>query len=251
MRGMLVNLRRTLPIVGLLAGAALLATVVACGGGDNDDSTPTTASSVAPSSSSTATSEPPSPTSTPTEVPTPTATPTPYDGAVARFRFPRLGIDAPVDALGVNAKLELDTPHGGRENTAVGWYDQNADTKGLFVGTRPGWGGNAFFSAHVYYINRSACPNNPLSCPAPFQKLMQAVEGDDVYVSMANGTEYHYKVLYKKRYTRDNVPMGDLISPPEKPEGKEWITMMTCGGSLDASGVEYVSRDVVVAERVS
>jgi hypothetical protein len=45
--------------------------------------------------------------------------------------------------------------------------------------------------------------------------------------------------------------MGDIIAGKGKAEGKEWITMITCGGSLDASGLEYLSRDVVVAERIS
>ena len=68
---------------------------------------------------------------------------------------------------------------------------------------------------------------------------------------MADGTEYKYKVISKKQYSRNNIPMGEIINPPQKPAGKEWITMITCGGALDSSGLEYVSRDVVVAERVS
>ena len=68
---------------------------------------------------------------------------------------------------------------------------------------------------------------------------------------MENGTEYKYKVISNKQYGRDTIDMGAIISPPQQPKDKQWITMITCGGALDASGLEYVSRDVVVAERVS
>jgi hypothetical protein len=228
----------------MVLGATALG-LVACGGGDSAKPTPT-----GTSAATAATETAPAPTSTPTIVPTPTATPTPYNGAVARFKFPKLNVDAPVEALGVNARGELDTPHSGHENTDVGWYDQSL-VKDYGVGAKPGWGSNAFFSAHVYYISSKVCPNNPMACPAPFQKLTQAAVGDDIYIDMDDGTEYHYTVISRNRYTRDNVPMGALINPPERPAGKEWITMMTCGGTLDSTGLEYLSRDVVVAERVT
>jgi len=170
---------------------------------------------------------------------------------VSRFKYAKFGIDAPIDPLATNAAGELDTPRSGRENTAVAWYDQTLEKDGYFIGTKPGWGGNAVFSAHVYYISSVACPNNPRSCPGPFQKLAQAVAGDELSVVMENGTEYKYKVLSNAQYSRNDVPMGDIVGGKGKPDGKEWITMITCGGSLDASGLEYASRDVVIAERVS
>ena len=68
---------------------------------------------------------------------------------------------------------------------------------------------------------------------------------------MENGQEYRYKVISKAQYPVATIDMGKVISPPNRPDGKQWITMITCGGALDASGLEYTSRDVVVAERVS
>jgi hypothetical protein len=224
-----------------LVGALVLLAAAACG--DDDDKGKATAAPTSETST-------PSASATPTTPPTPTATPTPFNGKVARFKYARFGIDAPVDALATNSQGELDTPHAGRENTAVAWYDQDLETK-YFIGTKPGWGGNAIFSAHIYYISSAVCPSNPRACPGPFQKLSQATEGDEISVVMENGTEYTYKVIKKERFSLSDIPMGDVISGKGKPEGKEWITMITCGGSFDASGVEYTSRDVVVAERVS
>ena len=236
---------RTFSLLTLALGAVVLLAGIACGG-DDPKPTPTTAASETASLSATG-----SATGTATAPPTPTATPTPFNGGVVRFKYSRFGIDAPIDPLATNALGELDTPKAGKENTAVAWYDQTLEKQGYFIGTKPGWGGNAVFSAHVYYISSAACPSNPRSCPGPFQRLAQATEGDEISVVMENGAEYKYKVIKKNQYTVANVPMGDVVGGAGKPEGKEWITMITCGGSLDASGLEYTSRDVVVAERIA
>ena len=45
------------------------------------------------------------------------------------------------------------------------------------------------------------------------------------------------------------MDMGAIIWPKEKADYDEWVTLITCGGELDATGQEYVSRDVVVAKR--
>ena len=230
-----MNRARIIPFLLVALATALLATSVACGGSEDE------AAAASPTEAATA---------APTLPPTPAATATPFKGGVARFKYPRFNIDAPVDAMATNAEGQLDTPSKGKENTTVAWYDQTLDSK-YRVGDRPGWGGNAIFSAHVYYISDKACPSNPRSCPAPFQKLAHANVGDDISVVMENGIEYKYKVIKKDQYHRDNVPMGDIVNGAGKPAGKEWITMITCGGSLDSTGLEYTSRDVVIAERVS
>ena len=66
---------------------------------------------------------------------------------------------------------------------------------------------------------------------------------------MANGQEYRYRVFRKQRYDVTTIPMGDLISAPEKPEGAEWITLITCGGEWNAGRAEYDHRTLVRAVR--
>lgn len=211
---------RTLSLAVFALGAILLVAGVACSGGDAQEPDPTPT----PTEAATAT---PVPTRTPP--PTPTATPTPFDGAVARIKIPRFNVDAPIEELAINARNELDTPKD--ENKSVGWY---------YIYDKPGWSGNAIFSAHVYYH----------SIPAPFVSLAKSVEGDEIFVVMEDGTEYRYTVISNKRYHRDDVPMGDIIWPKEKADYDEWVTLITCGGELDSTGQEYVSRDVIVAKRV-
>lgn len=208
-------------LIGVLALTSL-AVATACGGGDDDDAeaaaeTPTVASPTVAA------------TSTPAAAPSPTATPTPFDGRVARFKMAKFNIDAPIEELQLDASNVMETPQD--ENTAVGWYD---------IYDKPGWGGNAIFSAHVYYHND----------PAPFVSLAKSEAGDIVEVVMEDGTSYTYEVFSNTRYHRDTIPMGDLIWPKEKADYDEWITLITCGGELDSTGWEYLSRDVVVAKRI-
>ncbi len=218
---MSVKIPRRLSIAGLLGGVLLVLLVAACsGGGSSKKASPT---ATQPSATATATG-------TPTQVPTPTATPTPYDGDVDRFMIPSLGVDAPVENLGVHPSNTMETPTP--ENTDVGWYH---------FWDRPGWDGNAVFSAHVYWEN----------VPAPFQKLDSLTNGAEIDIEMNNGQVYKYQVISKNRYNRDTIPMGDIIWPKNRPAGEQWITMITCGGQLDSTGWEYLSRDVVVAKRIA
>ncbi|MCC7366151.1 MAG: class F sortase [Dehalococcoidia bacterium] len=222
-----MNLPRFSPLAALLAGAVVFV-AAACGGDDKDGE----AVAQTPDATATATATPSATaTATPTQVP-PTATPTatPFAGKVARFSMPRFGIDAPIEELGLTADNYMDTPKD--TNRSVGWYH---------IYDRPGWDGNAIFSAHVYYHN----------VPAPFVNLAKSVEGDQVSVTMENGQVYTYEVISKARYHRDTIPMGEIIWPPNRPANEQWITMITCGGELDSTGQEYVSRDVVVAKRIS
>ncbi len=211
---------RTVSLAVFALGAILLVAGVACSGGDDDkkeESTP------APTEAATNTATP-----TNTPPPTPTATPTPFNGKVARLKIPRFNVDAPIEELAINSRNELDTPKD--TNRSVGWY---------YIYDKPGFGGNALFSAHVYYH----------SIPAPFVSLAKSAVGDKITVQMENGTEYTYSVISNKRYNRDTIDMGAIIWPTEKADYDEWITLITCGGELDSTGQEYISRDVIVAKR--
>ncbi len=216
-----MKLVRTISLAVFALGALLLVVGVACSDGGDEKQEAAPAATEATASPETAT-----PTNTPR--PTPTATPTPFNGKVARLKLPRFNVDAPIEDLAINSRNELDTPKD--TNKSVGWY---------YIYDKPGFGGNALFSAHVYYHNT----------PAPFVSLAKSVEGDKIVVQMENGTEYAYTVISNKRYDRDSMDMGAIIWPKEKADYDEWVTLITCGGELDATGQEYVSRDVIVAKR--
>lgn len=216
----------------MLAVAMLFA--IACGGDDDDDATTATAIATNGTEAAASATATLTPTSGPTEPPT--ATPTPFDGAVATIRIPELGVTSKIESLGLAPGTnQLDTPHDPL-NTA--WYEEYG---------RPGWGHNSVFSAHVDYY-----PN----IIGPFNKLTELEAKDQIVVEMEDGTEYTYEVFSNRRFDVDTIPMGELIWPEDlKPEGEEWITLITCGGEftpfngVDGPG-EYRQRDVVIAKLV-
>jgi hypothetical protein len=185
----------------------------------------------------------PTPTASPTSVPSPTAlpsptpTPTPFDGKIARMVAPALGIDHAIEEIGLLPNNQLDVPRDG--NNKIGWY---------YIYDKPGYGKNAVFSAHYYYRFK----------PGPFANLYKAKPGDLITIQMENGPAYVYEVFFFQRYDVNTIPMGDLIAGvvggTARPEGEEWITLLTCGGrfvATQANGLgEYLDRDVVVARRI-
>ena len=236
-----------MPLALFIVGCVSFLVAVACGGDDAKPATP------APTQEQAAATDTPTTTNTatprPTSTSTPTPSPTPYNGAVRKLKIPKFNVDAPIEELAVNSRGELDTPHN--ENKDVAWYyiydkpgrvnqDNLAGWSTFGQYKQPPAKGNAIFSGHIYYHD----------IPAPFVSLSRTAIGDDVSVVMEDGREYKYKVIQKNRYNRDTIDMGQVIWPKSKPEDKEWLTMITCGGALDSTGQEYVDRDVVIAERV-
>ncbi len=194
--------------------------------------------------------EQPSPTAAATSAPEATATatattapePTPYDGTPVIMRIPALGVEAPIEAIGLVAgRNQLDVP----APRNVGWYD---------IYDKPGFGTSSLYSAHKDY--------HP-DIRGPFHALTDIEEGDRIVVVMDDGREYVYEVFFQRRYVTGEMPMHDLIWPhraedPElrRPAGEEWITLYTCGGEFVSYDGEsggpgyYVHRDVVIARLV-
>lgn len=155
-----------------------------------------------------------------------------YDGRVSRLKLPKFGVDSVVEYIGILPNNQLDVPKDPRQ---TGWYE---------IYDKPGFPGNAVFSAHVDYFP---------DIIGPFNKLSQSDIGDTVIVTMEDGREYRYKVIFVARYNVDTIPMGDIVWPQDRPATAEWVTLITCGGEFRPTSVsgagEYLQRDVVVAER--
>jgi len=224
---------RRIAIVSFGAGLVLLVfgLFVGLGGSDDPEEAEVATFDLVPTSTNT-----PRATNTATATPTelPTATPTPFAGSVARLQIPRFDVDSLIENIGLSSTNELETPD---DPLNTGWYD---------IYDRPGWGGNAVFSAHVDYY-----PN----IRGPFYNLAKIEAGDEVVVVMEDGTTYRYEVVRKQRYDVSSIPMGDIIWPPDRPQGEEWVTLITCGGrfqSYSGNGGpgQYLDRDVVVARRL-
>lgn len=169
----------------------------------------------------------------PTDVPSPTPTPTPFDGAVARMVAPAVGIDNAIEEIGITNN-QLDTPKDAVNK--VGWY---------YIYSKPGFGKNAVFAAHINYNFKNG----------PFANLARVNPGDKISIAMQDGPTYTYEVIFYQRYDVDKIPMGELIDAPQKPANDEWITLITCGGRFQATEPNglghYLDRDVVIARKVA
>ncbi len=160
--------------------------------------------------------------------------------AVVSMRLPALGVDAPIEAIGlIPGRNTLDVPGP----YTIGWYD---------IYDRPGTGRSSLYSAHKDYWP---------DIRGPFYALQDLQAGDEVVVVMGDGREYVYEVFFSRRYHVDDVPNYDLIFPHKarnprlrRPPSEEWVTLYTCGGDFverTAGGAGYyLHRDVVIAKLV-
>ena len=99
---------------------------------------------------------------------------------------------------------------------------------------RVGFGGNAIFSGHVDYIHYG---------PAVFWDLSELKPGDEVEVRLADGTVYHYAVVWNEKWSTEDMPWDQVFGI----NGHDAVTLVTCAGSWD--GHEYSDRRAVRAER--
>ena len=223
---------RVLPYIAIFTFVAGLSLLVAGFAFSNEDDTPTAPETVIPFDFRT-TTVPDTATPIPTNAPTATPTPMPFDGALARMIAPSVGIDHAIENIGITNN-QLDTPKDAVGK--VGWYD---------IYDKPGFGKNAVFAAHVNYNFKNG----------PFARLKDVKQGDTITIQMADGgPAYVYEVFFLKRYSIDDIPMGELIDAPTKPANEEWITLITCGGRFQETqpnGLgDYLDRDVVIAKLV-
>ena len=134
-----------------------------------------------------------------------------------RVRIPKIGLNAPIQKMGLTSGGDLDVPDGSTKN--VGWYA---------AGTKPGEEGSAVFDAHVF---------------AAFKKLRYALPGTDVYVDMANGETLHFKIEESTVYPLANVPADQLFNRDDKPR----LNLITCAGNLTADHSTYDHRLIAYA----
>ena len=233
-----------LAIATFIAGVAMLIVGYASSAGGKVKSEPVTFFTAVPETPTAVPTD-----ARPADAPTPTPTPAPYDGQVMRLKIPRFNVDAAVEAIGVKPNNELDTPNDPRN---VGWYDTTIDKDGPYIGAKPGFYKNAVLSAHVDYYGLPASA-------MPFNKLKNTDPKDEIDIVMANGEQYRYQIISKQRFSISEIKMGELIEARDKPAGKEWITLITCGNDgafvyvnpgASSGPVEYLTRDVVIAERI-
>ncbi|MDE1925111.1 MAG: class F sortase [Patescibacteria group bacterium] len=131
--------------------------------------------------------------------------------------IPAIGVNSPIEDVGVLPNGELDVPSGSTGN--VGWYA---------AGTIPGDIGSAVLDAHVF---------------AAFSKLHNLKTGDDIYIGTSAGSTLHFVIEESDTYQLAQVPLQQLFNRSDAPR----LNLITCAGSMTPDHSTYDHRLVVYA----
>jgi LPXTG-site transpeptidase (sortase) family protein len=123
-----------------------------------------------------------------------------------RLLIPKIGVDARIEARGLDSKRNMLTPNDFRD---VAWYN---------LGPTPGKPGNALMNGHVDWWTGSAV----------FTRLSDLRPGDKVIVVQRDGTRLSFKVTGLQIVTA-NARVASLFTP--SPVAK--LTLITCTGVWD------------------
>jgi sortase (surface protein transpeptidase) len=141
--------------------------------------------------------------------------------APTRLRIPTLGVDAPLDAVGLEADGGMEIPDDvGR----VGWYEP---------GVAPGEEGSAVLSGHV---------DSRTQGPGVLFEL-RTIDVDDEVVIETDEGEQRWRVVGRTRYGKQALPVDELFSW----EGPPRLVIITCGGDFDPEAGAYEENVVVHA----
>lgn len=142
-----------------------------------------------------------------------------------RLRVPAVGLDVPLDAVGVAQDGQMVVPE---DADRAGWYR---------YGPAPGTGtGSAVIAGHV----------DDRSGPGAFLALTEAQEGDEIEVELADGTRTAYRVVSRVSVAKPELAVGDLF----RRTGPPTLHLVTCTGEWSRQTGSYTDNLVVTAEPV-
>lgn len=139
-----------------------------------------------------------------------------------RIRIPRLGVDAPVVAVGVSATGSMDVPD---DPKVLGWWADGA-APGAALGT-------AVVAGHV---------NTAAAGPGALSRLNELRPGEEITV-VGSGRELRFKVVALRQYPKADLPAEDAFS--QKVTGR--LALVTSGGPFDPRSGHYRDNVIVYA----
>lgn len=145
--------------------------------------------------------------------------------APARLLVPEVGLDVPVDAVGVAADGQMAVPE---DADRAGWYR---------YGPEPGTPeGSAVIAGHV----------DDRSGPGAFLALTAAEKGDEVVVELADGTSTTYRVVARTTVAKPELAVDDLF----RRDGPSLLHLVTCAGEWSRQTGRYTDNLDITAEPV-
>ena len=143
---------------------------------------------------------------------------------------PNAGVDAPIEVGTITADGIMENPTG---SFVVAWYEAISS---------PGLETNVVMAGHLDYFG---VPQ------AVFYNLPQLPVGDQISVFMEDGTQYDYAIESNRLYDVATELTPEVIQTEVVGDtGYEALTLITCGGALNETATEYLSRYVIRASKV-
>ena len=141
-------------------------------------------------------------------------------GQPITIAIPAIGVNAPIEQVGVNAQGNMDTPQN-PNNTA--WY---------VPGARPGQQGNAVIAGHVDYRGIG---------PVVFWKLNTLTPGTEVFVTDDQGQRRRFIVTAIEIYLTEQAPRDQIFGATSDTN----LNLISCIGDFDPGSGSYNNRIVV------
>ncbi len=158
-----------------------------------------------------------------TEVVTPTPSPKKEIGTPRRLIIEKINVNTNIESVGLDSEGRMDVP---KEDMNVAWYNK---------GYKPGEDGSAVLAGHL---------DTQSGAPAIFWNLGNLIEGDTVLVVDDKNNTYKYKVVTKKTYPFNEVPLDEIFATKDK----ALLNLITCGGTFNSAARNYTHRTIVTAE---
>ncbi|GAA3422815.1 class F sortase [Streptosporangium vulgare] len=140
-----------------------------------------------------------------------------------RLAIPKIGVLAPLMALSVDSKREIQTPPLSRPNQA-GWYKH---------GPIPGQQGPSVVLGHV----------NTKKGAAVFSRLKEIKRGDKIKVSRSDGTIAEFTVDGVEQVSKAAFPSKRVYGNT----GEATLRLITCGGVYNGKTGHYTDNIIVYA----
>jgi sortase (surface protein transpeptidase) len=145
-------------------------------------------------------------------------------GTPTGIRIPSIGVESALESLGLDEAGQLRAPN---DYDVAGWYSD---------GVVPGAIGPAIIAGHV----------DSASAPAVFARLAELGQGDEVIVTMSDGSERAFRVTTSMQSQKSDFPSGAVYSNVPVPE----LRLITCSGGFDPAIGHYSDNLIVFATLV-
>lgn len=152
---------------------------------------------------------------------------TPLSEIPTRITIEKIGVNAPIEPLGLTPDGLMDAP---KTNEGVGWYDKSA---------RAGEDRYAMLLDGHYGTEEQ---------PAVFKRLVELTTGDTISITGQKGAILTYALVETEQRWASDVDMKKALN--RYPDTEQSLTIITCEGLFDAVNSTYDKRTVVYAKRI-